>query len=99
MSTDLTELKAFLGRQRYRLRARKIRRVVYRHKGGPARTAEVGQAIEIDGERQPVIAIFETVSGAILICTPTRGGDYHHVPIHTGNEGDDTIVSIEDDEP
>jgi hypothetical protein len=99
MSIERAKLKTFLGRHGYSLKERNIRRVVYTHKTGPAKTAEVGRAIEIDGERQPVIAIFETVSGAILICTPTRGGDYHHVPIHTGNEGDDTIVSIEDDEP
>jgi hypothetical protein len=85
----------FLSKHGYELTPRKIRRIVFEHKGEES-IAEVGQLLDYGGKCEEVLAIFEARSGSYLVCTPSRGGDRVHLPILTGNSGDDLVKSVEE---
>ena len=84
-------LREFLVEQGYPISDCRIFEVEYTHHG-VAEKATVGQVSSVN--REEVKAIYVTNSGAYLICTPSRGADRIHLPIFTGDAGDDTILRI-----
>ncbi|HQU85346.1 MAG TPA: hypothetical protein PKY59_19555 [Pyrinomonadaceae bacterium] len=86
------KLRSFLESQDFSTTEKRIFRLIY-EKDGQNYEAEVGKTTTVNQEVVQMIFQLKNAD-SYLICTPTRGCDFRHFPIITGNSDHSEILEI-----